>query len=155
MVFYYEAESHSAEETFDWAKRLGEVLSFPFVIFLKGEMGVGKTLITSGIVRGLGLKDDVSSPTYTIVNEYHDPKTVYHFDLYRLNNVDELYEMGFEDYLCDDAGLIFEWPDLIEKEDFDRCLEIKIESCLESESMRKFIVTTADSQLSKDLKKLR
>ncbi len=140
MVF--EIELHSAAETFDWAKRLGEVLDFPFVVFLKGEMGAGKTLIASGLVEGLGLKDDVSSPTYTIVNEYHDPKRVYHFDLYRLTSVDELYEMGFEDYLNEEAGLIIEWPDLIEKEDFDRLLEIKIEVSLDDPSKRKVTVTT-------------
>ena len=75
MIFHDQIEVHSASETFNWAKALGEVLGFPFVIFLKGDMGAGKTLITSGLVAGLGLTDDVSSPTYTIVNEYHDPKT--------------------------------------------------------------------------------
>lgn len=155
MVFQQEIETQSAEETFDWAKRLGEALSFPFVVFLKGAMGAGKTLITSGIVKGLGLKDDVSSPTYTIVNEYHGQQVVYHFDLYRLSDVDELYEMGFEDYLSDGGGLIFEWPDLIEKETFDRCLVIKIESTLESDRKRRITATTTDLELSKELNKLR
>lgn len=155
MAFHYEIELHSAAETFDWAKRLGEVLSFPFVVFLKGEMGAGKTLVASGIVRGLGLTDDVSSPTYTIVNEYHHPQTVYHFDLYRLQTVDELYEMGFDDYLNDEAGLIVEWPDLIEEEGFERLLEVRLETCLEADSRRKITLTTVDAQLGADLKKLR
>lgn len=118
--------SRSAEETFEFGKKLGTLLVYPFVIFLKGEMGAGKTLITRGLAAGLGIsEDEVSSPTYTIVNEY--PKNLYHFDLYRLSDLDELYEMGFYDYLDQQAGLIIEWPDLLEQASFENCLEIEIE----------------------------
>ncbi len=154
MNFDYQIETHSAGETFAWAKALGEVLCFPFVVFLKGDMGAGKTLITGGIVAGLGLTDDVSSPTYTIVNDYHDPKTVYHFDLYRLKTRDELDELGFEDYLGEGAGIIIEWPDLVEKEDFESLLEIRIESFLEDQERRRITITTTDAQLALDLQKL-
>lgn len=154
MIFHYAIDLCSASETFDWAKALGEVLGFPFVIFLKGDMGAGKTLITSGLVAGLGLTDDVSSPTYTIVNEYHDPKTVYHFDLYRLASRDELDEMGFEDYLSDSAGMIIEWPDLLEGQDFESLLEIKIEGFLEDQEKRHITITTTDAQMALDLQKL-
>lgn len=74
-------------------------------------MGAGKTAVTKGIVEGMGIFDDVSSPTYTLVNAYEDgDKKVYHFDLYRLGDPEELYEMGFEDYLREGCSLIIEWP---------------------------------------------
>ena len=122
-----EFHSRSETETFELGRKLGVALEFPFVILLKGEMGAGKTLITKGLAAGLGIgEDEVSSPTYTIVNEYADQ--LYHFDLYRLSDLDELYEMGFYDYLDQEAGLIIEWPDLVAEDQFENCLEITIES---------------------------
>lgn len=89
----------------------GSLLSGPHTILLTGGMGAGKTAVTKGIVEGMGIFDDVSSPTYTLVNAYEDgDKKVYHFDLYRLGDPEELYEMGFEDYLREGCSLIIEWP---------------------------------------------
>jgi tRNA threonylcarbamoyladenosine biosynthesis protein TsaE len=80
-----------------------------------GEMGVGKTTLIKALVKALGSEDNVSSPTYSLVNEYlADGKPIYHFDFYRINSIEEVYDMGFEDYLSQDAYIIIEWPELIE-----------------------------------------
>lgn len=80
-----------------------------------GEMGVGKTTLIKALVRQLGSNDRVSSPTYSLVNEYlAGNKPIYHFDFYRINSIEEVYDMGFEDYLDQDAHIIIEWPELIE-----------------------------------------
>ncbi|WKY47315.1 tRNA (adenosine(37)-N6)-threonylcarbamoyltransferase complex ATPase subunit type 1 TsaE [Eubacteriaceae bacterium ES3] len=149
MTISFEFESQSDKDTLEFGRQLGKMLGFPFVILLKGEMGAGKTLMTRGIAAGLGIGEDaVSSPTYTIVNVYSDK--LYHFDLYRLSDHDELYEMGFYDYLDQKAGLIIEWPDLVEAEKFDRCLEIRIES--KDYLSRKITFATDDDQIAEALK---
>ncbi|GAA4808303.1 tRNA (adenosine(37)-N6)-threonylcarbamoyltransferase complex ATPase subunit type 1 TsaE [Litoribaculum gwangyangense] len=93
-------------------------------LLVQGSMGVGKTTLIKCLVRNLGSKDEVSSPTFSIVNEYslNDGK-IYHFDLYRINNLDEAYNLGIEDYLNSDHWKLIEWPDLIEpilNDDFDK-----------------------------------
>lgn len=81
-----------------------------------GEMGVGKTTLIKAIVRALGSEDNVSSPTYSLVNEYlAKDKPIYHFDFYRIRSIEEVYDIGFEDYLSQDAYVIIEWPELIEE----------------------------------------
>lgn len=80
-----------------------------------GELGVGKTTLIKAFVKVLGSEDNVSSPTYSLVNEYlAKDKPIYHFDFYRINDLEEVYDMGFEDYLSQDAYIIIEWPELIE-----------------------------------------
>ena len=85
------------------------------VFLFFGEMGVGKTTLIKALVKQLGSKDIVSSPTYSLVNEYlASDKPIYHFDFYRIKSIDEVYDMGFEDYLSQDAFILIEWPELIE-----------------------------------------
>ena len=85
------------------------------VFLFFGEMGVGKTTLIKALVNQLGSQDNVSSPTYSLVNEYlAQDKPIYHFDFYRINSIDEVYDMGFEDYLAQDAIIIIEWPEMIE-----------------------------------------
>ena len=104
-------KTESPEATRRLGADFGCLLSGPHTILLTGGMGAGKTAVTKGIVEGMGIFDDVSSPTYTLVNAYEDgDKKVYHFDLYRLGDPEELYEMGFEDYLREGCSLIIEWP---------------------------------------------
>lgn len=104
-------KTESPEATRQLGADFGSLLSGPRTILLTGGMGAGKTAVTKGIVEGMGIFDDVSSPTYTLVNAYEDgDKKVYHFDLYRLGDPEELYEMGFEDYLDEGGSLIIEWP---------------------------------------------
>ncbi len=93
-----------------------------------GNMGVGKTTLIKAIVKILGSNDEVSSPTFSIVNEYEiDDGLIYHFDLYRINDIEEAYNFGIEDYLYSDYYKLIEWPEKIETILFDEFDEIFIE----------------------------
>ncbi|WP_231628611.1 tRNA (adenosine(37)-N6)-threonylcarbamoyltransferase complex ATPase subunit type 1 TsaE [Mangrovimonas sp. ST2L15] len=97
-------------------------------IILKGSMGTGKTTLIKSLVKQLGSNDEVSSPTFSIVNEYHITNgKIYHFDLYRLNDIEEAYNFGIEDYLYSGHWNIIEWPELIEDllDDYDK-IELNI-----------------------------
>ena len=111
----YEFISHSEEDTISFANEFASKLNSNSIIVLSGDLGSGKTKFTEGILKHFGLEDEISSPTFTIVNEY-DAKDfkIFHFDLYRLADVDEFYAMGGEEYLQN--GLcIFEWGEMIEE----------------------------------------
>ncbi|WP_034058987.1 tRNA (adenosine(37)-N6)-threonylcarbamoyltransferase complex ATPase subunit type 1 TsaE [Lacinutrix jangbogonensis] len=93
----------------------------------KAEMGAGKTTLIKALVKALGCNDTVNSPTFSLVNEYQsETETIYHFDLYRLEDESELYDFGFEDYLNTNAHLFIEWPELA-KSMFDNYHSIEIE----------------------------
>ncbi len=141
----------SSQETFDFGKQLGEAIDFPLIIFLQGQMGAGKTLFSKGFVAGMGLLDEVTSPTYTIVNEYGDPPRVFHFDLYRLQDPDELYEMGFEDYLSQGCTLLLEWPDLVLEDNLEPKLEIRFESHFDTPDDREIILRTDNEKVAQRL----
>ncbi len=98
------------------------------VILLYGELGVGKTTLISEIVKELGSDTDVSSPTFSIVNEYEiKDGLVYHFDFYRINNEEEVYDLGFEEYLSTDHWIFIEWPEKISSLLPDNINEIHLE----------------------------
>jgi len=82
------------------------------IIVFNGEMGSGKTTLIKAICQALGCKDEASSPTYSIVNEYHGDQLIYHFDLYRIKDEDELIDIGFSDYTDSEAYCLIEWPEL-------------------------------------------
>lgn len=85
------------------------------LILLHGEMGVGKTTLVKHIAKSLGCKDTISSPTYALVNEYElSDGLLYHFDLYRVNSEEELYDFGIEDYLHSGEWIVIEWPELVQ-----------------------------------------
>ena len=87
------------------------------ILLLKGNLGAGKTTFTKFLLKNLGSKDEVSSPTYAIVNEYHTPKgKVFHFDLYRMKNIGEVYDIGMDEYLDNAQLCIIEWPEIYEEE---------------------------------------
>ncbi|MBI4855388.1 MAG: tRNA (adenosine(37)-N6)-threonylcarbamoyltransferase complex ATPase subunit type 1 TsaE [Acetobacterium woodii] len=144
----------SSRETFDFGHHLGEAIDFPLVIFLKGEMGAGKTLFSKGFVAGMGLEDEVTSPTYTIVNEYGNPPKIFHFDLYRLQDPDELYEMGFEDYLTQGCTLLLEWPDLITEYSFEPKLEIILTAQIDMPDQREIILKTDNQKVAQVLNRI-
>lgn len=144
----------SSQETFDFAKYLGEAIDFPLIVFLQGDMGAGKTLFCKGFVAGMGIDDEVTSPTYTIVNEYGNPPGIFHFDLYRLKDSQELYEMGFEDYLNQGCTLLLEWPDLIGENNFEPRLEIELKSQIDTPDEREIVLKTDNEKVAQRLNSL-
>ncbi len=107
--------THNASETFELGKKFASSLKRNDVVALYGELGSGKTQFAKGVCLGLGIHDHVTSPTFTIVNEYTEGKfPVYHFDFYRLRSLDELKEVGFEEYLFGDGVCLLEWAGVVE-----------------------------------------
>ena len=107
-VFY----TNSPEETIELGRQIGSRLKGGEIIAYKGGLGAGKTTITRGIALGMGLPDNVSSPTFSIVNEYHGSGlSLYHFDMYRISGFDDLYSTGFFDYLDAGGVLVIEWSE--------------------------------------------
>lgn len=109
----FEFMSHSADETMDFAFNLASKLKIGDTIVLNGDLGAGKTKFTEGFLKFFGLDDEISSPTFTIVNEYNaDNLNIYHFDVYRLEDSSEFYAIGGEDYFS--SGIcIIEWGSII------------------------------------------
>ena len=104
--------THGAEETRAVGKRLAERLQGGEVIAFTGDLGAGKTAFVSGLAEGLGIKDRVTSPTFTIVNEYEGGRLpLFHFDMYRLADADELFQIGWEDYLARGGICAVEWSE--------------------------------------------
>ncbi len=107
----------SYEETFSVGEKFSAMLSPGAIVALDGDLGAGKTAFTAGVVKGLGGTDIVTSPTFTIVNEYRKSKLpVFHFDIYRLESMDDLYDIGWDDYVNQKGIIIMEWADIIKHE---------------------------------------
>lgn len=122
------AEISSLEEWQSIAHRVAAELKHP-ILLLKGNLGAGKTTFTQYLLKELGSKDKVTSPTYSIVNEYNSPEgKIFHFDLYRLDEVDEVYDIGIEEYLGSGRLSIIEWPEIFEEEIYDAYHEMKIDN---------------------------
>ncbi len=103
--------THNVQETEQLAQRLAEELWQVPAVALYGGLGMGKTAFTRGLARGFGSTIQVSSPTYTIVNEYPGKRKICHFDMYRLGDADALYDIGWEDYLASGALCVTEWSE--------------------------------------------
>lgn len=108
-------KTFSPEETFSFAEEFAGSLSAGDVICMYGDLGAGKTLFAQGIAKGLGVAENVNSPTFTIVNEYDGNLPFYHFDVYRIADPDEMYEIGFDEYLFGEGVCLIEWAELIEE----------------------------------------
>ncbi|HEX2926186.1 MAG TPA: tRNA (adenosine(37)-N6)-threonylcarbamoyltransferase complex ATPase subunit type 1 TsaE [Ruminiclostridium sp.] len=106
-------ETHSFEETVQFGRKLGSKLKPGDVICLTGDLGTGKTALTNGIAKELGIDSYITSPTFTLVNEYQGKYPLYHFDVYRIADPDEMFDIGFEEYLNSDGITIIEWGELI------------------------------------------
>ena len=115
-------ETFSADETYEYGRKMGAEARPGDVYCLTGDLGVGKTVFTQGFAAGLGVEESVSSPTFTIIQEYEGEKMpFYHFDVYRIGDVEEMDEIGFDDYIYGDGVCLIEWADLIREilpEDF-------------------------------------
>ena len=107
--------SESAEQTREIARFIGEKLREGDVLALSGELGSGKTCFTGGLARGLGVdeKYQITSPTFTLINEYPARCKLYHFDVYRLNGYSEFEDLGYEEYFCGDGIVVIEWAEKI------------------------------------------
>ena len=125
-------ETYSPEETNALEKRLGAEAKPGDVYTLVGDLGVGKTVFTQGIAEGLGITEPVSSPTFTIVQVYEEGRMpFYHFDVYRIGDIEEMDEIGYEDYFYGDGLCMIEWANLIEEILPERRSEVTIEKDLE------------------------
>lgn len=125
-------ETRSPEETFRLGEKLGEAASPGQIFTLTGDLGTGKTVFTQGFAKGLGIVDTVNSPTFTIVQEYDGGRIpLYHFDVYRIGDVEEMEEVGFEDYVMGDGVTLIEWAELIREILPEKRTAVRIEKDLE------------------------
>ena len=109
-------ESFSESDTYDFAKRIAEKSQKGNVYALIGDLGVGKTAFTKGFAAGLGINEPIVSPTFTFVQVYEEGKMpLYHFDVYRIGDISEMDEIGYEDYFYGDGVCVMEWADLVDE----------------------------------------
>ncbi|MCD8158999.1 MAG: tRNA (adenosine(37)-N6)-threonylcarbamoyltransferase complex ATPase subunit type 1 TsaE [Clostridiales bacterium] len=106
-------ETHSGEETEKIGFEFGKNAKAGEIYCINGDLGAGKTCFTKGFARGLGITDHITSPTFTIVNEYEGRLSLYHFDVYRLQDEDELYDIGADEYFFGDGVCIIEWAGIV------------------------------------------
>lgn len=125
-------ETTSPEETFEAGKQLGLLAKPGDVYTLNGDLGVGKTVFTKGMAKGLGITEYVNSPTFTIVQVYESGRLpFYHFDVYRIGDIEEMDEIGYEDYFYGDGVCIVEWAELVAELIPSTAKKITIEKNLE------------------------
>ena len=106
----------SPPETYELGQSIGRKAENGQIICLNGDLGVGKTIFTQGFAKGLGIEDVVNSPTFTIIQVYEDGRLpLYHFDVYRIGDPEEMYEIGYEDYFFGEGVCLIEWSTLIEE----------------------------------------
>lgn len=110
-----EIKLSSTKETEEIGIKLGKLLKEGDIVCLNGDLGAGKTTMTKSIGLGLGVDDYITSPTFTLINEYKGRVDLYHFDVYRLENVEDLYDLGFDEYFYGKGVSVIEWAERIEK----------------------------------------
>lgn len=121
-------ETYSQEDTLALGETLGRGASAGQIYTLDGDLGTGKTVLTKGFAKGLGIHEPVSSPTFTIIHEYHEGRLpLYHFDVYRIGDPEEMDEIGYEDYFYGDGVTMIEWANLIDELIPDEAVRITIE----------------------------
>ena len=109
-------ETNSAEETYALGRQIGQQAKAGEIYTLVGDLGVGKTVLTQGVAAGLGIEEPVNSPTFTIMQIYEEGRLpFYHFDVYRIGDVEEMDEIGYEDYFFGEGVCMIEWANLIEE----------------------------------------
>ena len=137
MVFITNSTEETKNVGYELAKKLdGSDRRF---IALRGEMGVGKTAFTAGFASYFSI-NTVKSPTYTVMNEYRGSATIYHFDMYRITDGDDLYSIGYDDYIETDAYSIVEWSENIEDFIPENKITVTIERCADGEEKRKITI---------------
>lgn len=139
--------SRSPEETEILGKQLGSVLQGGSILCLTGDLGTGKTTLTKSVAKALEVTEYVTSPSYTIVNEYEGRLPVYHFDVYRINEIEELYEIGYEEYFFGHGVTIIEWASMIMELLPEDAIYVEIERVDEFE--RKFTIKAEDDFINR------
>lgn len=124
-------ETHNEEETRKIGQQIGESAKPGQIFCLNGDLGVGKTVFTKGFALGLGITEHITSPTFTIINVYEGRLNFYHFDVYRIDDPDELYEIGYEEYFFGDGVCLIEWAELVSELLPDDVININITKDLE------------------------
>ena len=125
-------ETHDPEETFEVGRTIGINAQPGQIYTLTGDLGVGKTVFTQGVAAGLGITEPVNSPTFTIIQEYKDGRLpFYHFDVYRIGDLEEMEEIGYDDYFFGQGICLIEWAELIEEILPEKRIEVTIEKDLE------------------------
>ena len=125
-------ETKNARETYEVGEKIGRQARSGQVYTLVGDLGVGKTVFTQGVANGLGITEPVSSPTFTIIQEYEEGRLpFYHFDVYRIGCIEEMEEIGYEDYFYGNGICLIEWANLIEEIIPEDAISITIEKDLE------------------------
>ena len=125
-------ETHDPEETFEVGRKIGMNAKPGQIYTLTGGLGVGKTVFTQGVAAGLGITEPVNSPTFTIIQEYEDGRLpFYHFDVYRIGDLEEMEEIGYDDYFFGQGICLIEWAELIEEILPEKRIEVTIEKDLE------------------------
>ena len=134
--------SHSQLETEEIGQKLAEKLPGGSVVAMYGDLGAGKTAFVRGMAKGMGLSCRVSSPTFTIVNEYLGERELIHFDMYRLSSADELFDIGWEDYLSRGAVCAVEWSENVQDAFFGDEIVVRIEKLNDTD--RKILIEGAE-----------
>lgn len=125
-------ESFSESDTFEIAKNIAKELKKGSIVCLDGDLGVGKTIFAKGFAKGLGIEDDITSPTFTLVQSYESLDNVlHHFDVYRISDESEMDEIGYEEYFFSDAICLIEWSSLIPDLIPENAIRISIEKDME------------------------
>ena len=131
MIGKMVTETRSPEETYELGRKIGQQARPGQVYTLTGDLGVGKTVFTQGVAAGLGITEPVSSPTFTIVQIYEEGRLpFYHFDVYRIGDIEEMEEIGYDDYFFGKGICLIEWAELIEEILPDDRISITIEKDL-------------------------
>ena len=138
MIYY----TNSDKETEAIGEQFGRTVADGTVVAMYGDLGAGKTAFVRGMARGMGIDERVSSPTFTIVNEYLGERTLIHFDMYRLGSADELFDIGWEDYLARGAVCAVEWSENVEEAFYGDEIRLTIEKT--SDTSRKITIEGAD-----------
>lgn len=125
-------DSFCAKDTYELGEKIGQMAKPGMVISLTGDLGVGKTVFTQGLAKGLGIEEPVNSPTFTIVQVYEKGRLpLYHFDVYRIGDIEEMDEIGYEDYFYGEGVCLIEWADLIREILPEQICRVTIEKDLE------------------------
>lgn len=149
----YKFISNSPKDTEKLGYKLGKALKSGDILCLLGDLGAGKTALTKAIAKGLGIDDYVTSPTFTIINEYNGRLPLYHFDVYRLTSIEELYDLGYEEYFYSNGITIIEWADKIEEILPEDTINIHINRTL-NQNEREIIFTGKGKRFNQIIKEL-